>query len=151
MYFHKPGRFDSKAYAENRRAKRELVRDGNAHGTIVFCGAEPVAWCQFGPREELQRIDRKRGYNPTSPEAWRITCLFVSRGHRRLGFADLAVRKSLATMKRLGAKSVEGYPIEGKLAASFLWSGTPGLFERAGFVRVGPLGKKTWIYSLKLR
>gem|GEM_PF-1700300 len=26
----------------------------------------------------------------------------------------------------------------------------PELFERAGFARVGPLGKKSWVYSLSL-
>ena len=149
MFFHTAGRFDSRAYTRNKRAKRALVERGSAHGTIVYCGADPVGWCQFGPREELPRIDRKRGYRPTSDEAWRVTCLFVSRGHRRMGFADLAVLGSVAEMKRLGVKRVEAYPVEGKLSASFLWSGTPELFERAGFTRVGPLGRKGWVYSLE--
>jgi len=150
MFFHLSGGFDSKAYARNRQAKHELVKQGTAHGTIVYCGGRPVGSCQFGPREELPRIDGKRGYKPTSVEAWRITCLFISRGHRRMGFANLAVTSSIVEMKKLGVQRVEAYPVEGKLAASFLWSGTPDLFERAGFARVGPLGRKSWVYSLKL-
>jgi len=151
MFFHRLGKFDSRAYARNRAAKHTLVEDGKAHGTLVYCGGDPVGWCQFGPKEELPRIDGKKGYTPTSDEAWRITCLFISRGHRRMSFAEQAVRDSLAAMKKLGVRSVEAYPVEGKLSASFLWSGTPELFEGAGFTREGPLGKKSWIYSLRLR
>ena len=150
MFFHRPGTFDSNAYASNRAAKHELVTEGRAHGTIVCCGKDPVGWCQFGPREELPRIDGKRGYVPTAQDAWRITCLFISRGHRRMGFAELAVRESVLAMRKLGVSNVEAYPVEGKLSASFLWSGTPDLFEGAGFSRVGPLGRKSWVYSLEL-
>ncbi len=151
MYFHTPGKFDSSAYAENKRAKRSLVKQGKAHGTLVYCGADPVGWCQFGPKEELSRIDLKKGYAPTAEGAWRITCLFISRNHRRMGFAELAVHESVKAMKGLGVKNIEAYPVEGKLASSSLWSGTPRIFDDAGFSRVGPLGKKSWIYSLKIR
>ncbi len=151
MYFHSTGGFDSKDYAGNRRAKRSLVKEGRAHGTIVYCGEDPVGWCQFGPKEELPRVDSKKGYMPTAIDAWRITCLFISRSHRKRGFADLAVRKSVKAMKKLGVENIEAYPVEGKLSASFLWSGTTELFEGAGFSRIAPLGKKSWVYSLKTR
>ena len=150
MFYHKPGSFDSRSYAKNRSAKLALVGRGKAHGTIVRCGRDPVGWCQFGPREELPRVDRKKGYVPTAEDAWRITCLFISRGHRKLGFAELAVKESVMAMRELGVRKVEAYPVEGKLSASFLWSGTPSLFEGAGFSRVGPLGKTSWVYSLQL-
>ena len=150
MFFHAPGRFESGAYEVNRRSKRALVESAKAHGTLVYCGEAPVAWCQFGPSEELQRIDRKRGYEPTSPDAWRLTCLFVDRAHRRLGLSGVAVDESLHAMKKLGVRSVESYPVEGVLSASMLWSGTPRLFERHGFKRVARLGKTSWIYSVSL-
>jgi GNAT superfamily N-acetyltransferase len=149
MFFHKPGGFDAHAYAPNRAAKKRLVSAGRAHGIIVYCAGAPVGWCQFGPKEELPRIDRKRGYTPISESAWRITCLFIAPGHRRSGFAELAVEDSVNAMKKLGVKAVEAYPVEGR-TATFLWSGTPSLFEGSGFSRVGPLGKKSWIYSISL-
>lgn len=150
MFFHSPGSFDSKAYEENREAKRALVNGGSAHGTIVYCGDDPVGWCQFGPRDELKRVDRKRGYVPTAENPWRITCLFIAPGHRRSGFAGLAVSESVGAMQKLKVRTIEAYPVEGESNATFLWAGTPGLFEREGFKRVGPLGKKSWIYSLDL-
>jgi GNAT superfamily N-acetyltransferase len=150
MFFHKPGHFDSKAYEKNKAAKHSLVEEGRAHGTVVYCGDEPVGWCQFGPKEELTRIDKKRGYVPTAPEPWRITCLFVAPGHRRSGVAKLAVERSVSYMKKLKAKVVEAYPVEGERSATLLWMGTPGLFEGAGFKEVGPFGKSSWVYSLRL-
>lgn len=150
MFFQVTGGFKVGAYEKNKREKRGLVRRRKAHGTIVYCGGEPVGWCQFGPREELPRIDRKRGYLPTSDDAWRITCLFVARDHRRTGVAVTAVASSIEAMKSLGVASVEAYPIDGIMSATLLWSGTPELFERLGFKRVRQLGKSSSIYSLRL-
>jgi len=100
MFYHKPGRFDSRAYDENMEAKRLLTAEGKAHGTIVFCGRDPVGWCQFGPKEELSRIDRKKGYRPTSPDAWRVTCLFIAPGHQ--------VRSCDLRRERVGQGDEEG-------------------------------------------
>lgn len=150
MFYHAPGSFDSKAYENNKSAKHALVNQGRAHGTIVYCGKDPVGWCQFGPKEELARIDRKRGYVPTSVNPWRITCPFIAPGHRRFGFARLAVSESIKAIKKLKAGTIEAYPVEGESTATFLWAGTPHLFEGAGFSRIRPLGKKSWIYSLSL-
>jgi GNAT superfamily N-acetyltransferase len=150
MFFHRRGGFDAKAYQKNKEAKEALTREGRAHGTIVYCGKDPVGWCQFGPKEELSRIDGKRGYTPTAAEPWRITCLFVAPGHRRSGVAKFAVGESVRYMKKLKAKVVEAYPAEGERSATLLWMGTPGLFEGAGFKRVGPFGKNSWVYSRRL-
>ncbi len=150
MFFHSPGSFDSHAYERNRASKRALVGRGKAHGSIVYCGKDPVGWCQFGPKEELPRIDGKRGYTPTAKDAWRITCFFISRGHRRMGFAEFAVKESVRAMRKLEVGSVEAYPVEGKRSASFLWSGTPEIFEKSGFSRISPLGRTSWTYGLRL-
>jgi GNAT superfamily N-acetyltransferase len=150
MFFHRTGDFDAKAYERNKDAKESLAREGKAHGTIVYCGDQPVGWCQFGPRVELPRIDRKRKYVPTAPDPWRITCLFVAPGHRKSGVAKFAVRESVKYMKQLKAKVVEAYPVEGERSATLLWMGTPSLFEGTGFRKVSPFGKHSWIYSLSI-
>jgi hypothetical protein len=151
VFFHNEGSFNAQAYDRNRATKRALVGDGKAHGTIVLCGNDPVGWCQFGPKEELPRVDGKRGYTSVAKNAWRVTCLYISRGHRRMGFAELAVKESVKAMKKLGVRTIEAYPVEGKRAASFLWSGTPEIFEASDFSRVAPLGKTSWLYARHLR
>jgi GNAT superfamily N-acetyltransferase len=150
MFYHEPGGFDPGAYERNKKAKQVLVERRKAHGTLVYCSEEPVGWCQFGPKEELTRVDRKKGYSQTSPRPWRVTCFFIAPGHRRQGMAEFALRETIRALKKLGVKDVEAYPVEGKVTASSLWSGTPGLFEAEGFQRVAPLGKKSWVYSLRL-
>ena len=148
MYYHRPGKFVSSAYERNREAKHALVKEGGAHGTIVYCGREPVGWCQFGPGEELARIDKKRGYAPTAEDPRRITCLFVAPGHRGSGLARLAIAESVRAMRELGVRTIEAYPVEGESEASSLWAGTPQLYESAGFSQVRRLGKRNWIYTL---
>lgn len=151
MFFHRAGKFEARAYEKNREAKRVLVNRGMAHGTLVYCGNDPVGWCQFGPREELTRVDGKRGYAPVAEDAWRVTCLFITPGHRRSGLAKLAVAESVKAMGKLGAETVEAYPVEGESSSTLLWSGTPHLFEASGFSRARPLGRKSWIYTRDLR
>lgn len=68
----------------NRVEKRELVERGCAHGILVYADGAPVGWCQYGPREELPRIDNTRKYRGLAPECgtvklWRITCFAVLR------------------------------------------------------------------------
>ena len=91
--------FGAKAYEQNREAKHALVRQGRAHGTLVYCAGEPVGWCQFGPGAELGRVDRKRGRAPTAEDPWRITRLFIAPGNRRAGLARLAVNESVEATK----------------------------------------------------
>ncbi len=148
MFYHSPGKFEAGAYDDNREAKRALTREGRAHGTLVYCGKEPVGWCQFGPKEELPRIDRKRGYTPVTDNPWRITCLFVAPGHRRSGIARFAVVESLKAMWEK-AGTIEAYPAEGERSPTLLWAGTPRMYEDLGFTRIRPLGKGSWIYAIK--
>jgi hypothetical protein len=44
----------------NRLAFRDLVLSGGARGVIAFNGDEPIGWCNFGPREDFQRLVASR-------------------------------------------------------------------------------------------
>ena len=139
----------------NKEKKRQLMQGGRAHGVIVTDGGVPVGWCQFGPKEELPRIDGWRGYvAPADPSLWRITCFFVDRGHRHVGVARVALAAALKSMEKSGVELVEAYPVEvgrKRTSASLLWSGTPSLFESFGFKRVQKLGKSTWVMQRRLK
>ncbi|HLE65111.1 MAG TPA: GNAT family N-acetyltransferase [Candidatus Bathyarchaeia archaeon] len=132
----------------NRKDKREWVREGRSHGIIVYKGRTPVGWCQYGPREELPRIDAGRNYRkvePLSPEKrlWRITCFFVDKDHRGKGIANTALRATLESIGKQGGGIVEAYPVVSKkiLAESqWIWFGTPGMFKREKFKPVAQLG-----------
>ena len=134
-----------------RRAAKELrVREGTTHAALVYAGADCVGWAQFGSPGELPAIKNRKAYEAALdrlPE-WRITCLFVGKGHRKRGVAETAIKGALAEIARLGGGTVEGYPedVAGRRASgSFLWNGTLGMFERLGFAPVRKIGKHNWV------
>jgi GNAT superfamily N-acetyltransferase len=143
--FH-PKRPEKNPSAEGARAyKKQLVQEGRAHAALVFDGDTCVAWCQFGPPEELPRIyHRKEVESKMEAPDWRITCIFVDRDYRKRGLSFFALNGALALIKDLGGGVVESYPqdTEGnKVSNSFLYNGTRGIFEKAGFSYEGKKGK----------
>ena len=140
----------------NKRDKKALVRKGRSHAILVYDRERPVGWCQYGPKEELPRIDAGRGYKKIGPPGtdgriWRITCFFTDREYRGKGVSKAALRGALESIRRRGGGIVESYPVvSGKMAAvaEWRWFGTPSMFEREGFTRVGPLGN-TWVLMRK--
>lgn len=132
----------------NRRDKERFVREGKAHAILVYEGGVPVGWCQYGPKEELPRIDQGRFYRKVKKSdagrpLWRITCFFVDRRYRRKGVAKAGLAAALASIRKKGGGTVEAYPVVSKKMAAvpeWLWFGTPSMFERQGFRKVAPLG-----------
>lgn len=148
MFYHREGPVrglqEPQRIEKNRRDHRDLVRRGRAHGVLVYDGEQAVGWCQFGPREELPRLERGRTYRvlalpgPSGP-LWRITCFFVDRPYRRRGVSGIALRAALRTIARHGGGTVEAYPATHPRAVS-IWFGTVGMFRREGFRTVAPFG-----------
>jgi GNAT superfamily N-acetyltransferase len=151
MAFHAEG-VGKRPAAENRAAKERRVRAGRAHAALVYDGDACVGWCQFGPTDELPRIKHRRAYEAeleALPD-WRITCFFVSKGHRAKGVAAIALAGALDEIARLGGGTVESYPedVDGRsTSGSFLHNGTLAMFERAGFARRRRIGKHRWVVS----
>jgi hypothetical protein len=136
---------------KNHRALKEaMVRDGRTHAALVYAAADCVGWAQYGSPAELPAIKNRKEYEATLDRLpdWRITCLFVGKGHRRQGVAEAAVAGAVEQIAGLGGGTVEGYPedVAGrKVSGSFLWNGTLRMFERLGFERVRKLGKHKWV------
>ena len=152
MWYH--GKESADDSPEAKRAAKECrVREGRAHASLVFRGAECVGWCQFGPPDELPRIHNQRAYlasGPTLPD-WRITCFFSGKGRRGAGVASAALAGAIEQIKALGGGLIEGYPedIAGrKASASFLFNGALHMFERLGFERSRKIGKHKWVVTL---
>ncbi len=131
----------------NRREKRELVEKGCAHGILVYANGEPVGWCQYGPREELPRIDNTVKYRKLTLEngtgkLWRITCFVVDRKYRRRGVARAALKAALGAIRNKGGGLVEAYPVsKTDQGSNYMYCGTVSMFEKAGFKTVAPLGE----------
>jgi GNAT superfamily N-acetyltransferase len=145
VWFHPDG--PERTELGNRGYKQLLVEEGRAHAALVLDGDDAVAWCQYGPVEELPGIYHRKEVEAHAGPApdYRITCLFVDRRYRRSGVAAVAVGGALELIGRAGGGLVQAYPQDTapgqKVSASFLYSGTRHLFEQAGFRYDRPKGK----------
>jgi hypothetical protein len=110
MWYHAKEKDVDDSPASKRKAKECRVREGRAHASLVFDGANCVGWCQFGSPQELPRIHNERAYlasKPTLPD-WRITCFFSGKGHRGKGVASAALEGAIEQIKKLGGGRIEG-------------------------------------------
>ncbi len=134
-----------KRAARNRQQRRKLVEDGCSHGILVYSKGEPMGWCQYGPTEELPRIDNNRSYRSLARESgterqWRITCFTVDKKHRERGVASAALKAALQAIRDKGGGLVEAYPII-RRGAYREYLGTVSMFQKEGFKVVAPFGK----------
>jgi GNAT superfamily N-acetyltransferase len=142
----------------NEADKKRLVAAGRSHAVLVYDGARAIGWCQYGPAEELPRIDAGRFYRKFAPAVpnsrlWRITCFFVDRAYRRKGVATVALEAALESIKSQGGGVVEAFPVVSKRMAAvpeWLWFGTPSMFEKFGFRRIAPLGSSRELVRLRV-
>ncbi len=167
MHFHPPRGLPKNKWlptraergVRNRGEKRELVERGCAHGILVYAKGEPVGWCQYGPREELPRIDNSRKYRGLVPEGateklWRITCFAVLKKYRKRGVASAALKAALETIRNKGGGLVEGYPItrwESYAFGNESTNGTASMFAKEGFKAVASFGGTRFSTHLLMR
>jgi hypothetical protein len=91
--------------------KRKLVEEDRAHAALVFDGDTCVAWCQFGPPQELPNIyHRKEVESKMTMPDWRITCIFVDNEYRKKDLSFFALSGALELIKNSGGGVVESYP-----------------------------------------
>ena len=153
MHYHRPRplpesqRLHStvKRAARNRRQKKELVEKGCSHGILVYLDGKPVGWCQYGPTEELPRIDSNREYRALVQECgveklWRITCFVVDKRHRKRRVATAALKAALRAIRERGGGLIEAYPMI-RFGGYRDWFGTVSMFRKQGFKVVAPFGK----------
>ena len=129
----------------NHREKRKLVNKGQSHGILVYAKGEPIGWCQYGPKQELPRVDntqkyRKLALDNSKDKLWRITCFVVKKNYRRRGVASLALKAALEAIRKKGGGLIEAYPVsKTDQGSNYFYPGKVTMFEKPGFKLVGPL------------
>jgi len=123
-----------------KAAFRAGIEEGRVQGMLAFAGEEAVGWCSLGPREDFPRLLRSRVLQrERAGPSWAITCLFLARSARRQGLGIRLLEAAAHHAFAAGAEEVEGYPVRvapgARMSASFVWTGTPAMFDRAGFKR----------------
>lgn len=124
----------------NKAAFKAIVAAGPAPGVLAYSGAEPVGWCAVAPREIHQRLENSRILARVDQQpVWSVTCFFVAKPFRRAGVSVQLLEAAVAHAVKLGAKIVEGYPVEPKkdpMPDVFAWTGISSAFRKAGFKEV---------------
>lgn len=120
--------------AEQNLALREsLFERGELDGYLAYEGREPVAWCQVGRRDRLEKLTRTLALEP-DPSVWAITCFAVAPRARGRGVASTLLARVLADLARRGVRRVEAFPRRGEeLDAADLWNGPAAMYAAAGF------------------
>ena len=109
----------SRGKGGNRKAFRELVRDGTETGILAYADGEPVGWCALAPRGQYPR-------------------LFIARKFRRQELSTKLLNAAVDFARARGAMIVEGYPHETRNATPdvFVYTGLVSAFRKAGFKEV---------------
>ena len=124
----------------NRAALQALWTAGEPLGLLAYADKLPVGWVSVAPQSQFAHFQTSRALRPApaQQQVWCISCLFVAAGWRRQGLSAALVRAARDWALAQGAGRVEGYPVTPRSANAapvFLWTGTPGPFEAAGFER----------------
>ncbi|HCB03306.1 MAG TPA: GNAT family N-acetyltransferase [Nocardioides sp.] len=144
----------------NRDFKRRMVEAGIAHAALVYDGADAVAWAEYGTPCELPNIHHRKQYDAESvdPPDYRITCINVTKSHRKQGYGRLALRGAVDLIAQAGGGVVEGYPHDmatrdpaKKMSDSFLYNLTRKTYEDAGFTYVRPKGQQNCVMTMVVK
>jgi hypothetical protein len=114
-----------------------LVNSGCVPGVLAYIGTEPVGWCAVAPREAYPALQRSSSRKPVDERAvWSISCVYVSRSHRRRHLSTELIKAAVAYVGTQGGRIVEGYPVPPKrdvASTNYAFTGFATAFEEAGF------------------
>ena len=147
QFWRTPGSNWSNTTADDNRADlRALAERGPAPGLVALRDGKAVGWVGLGPREDFGRLARSRTI-PQLPGdgVWVVNCFVVAKTARRSGVAQTLLDGAIAYAREHGARTLEGYPVltgGTRISSASVYTGTAGMFERAGFVTVAPTTSK---------
>lgn len=130
--------FSANGNAGNRAALTALAEANAPLGLLAYDGGEPVGWASLAPRRDFPRLLRSpvlKLDEPADDSVWSVPCFFIARDRRGTGVASALLQAAVAQARQHGAGFLEGYPtqVDGRAPNAELFTGTPSLFEKAGF------------------
>ncbi len=140
-----------------RKAFRECVLKGKAHGILAFAKSEPVGWCSIGPRNDFPLLQKSKTYKQDDlDDVWSVTCFFIHRNWRRRGLSRGLLKAAVEAMRKRGVGVVEAYPVtttkDGRrIGSSMAWTGPLAIYEELGFKVVQTTNPRRPLVRLQLR
>lgn len=107
-------------------------------GVLAYLDGEPVGWAALHPRAQTTFARNRKIPHVDDRDVWSLWCFRVRPGHRGQGVMHHLIDGAVEIARAAGAPVVEGYPVDNKGARvdlTMAYTGTRGLFERAGFVK----------------
>ncbi len=141
MFYRRTGPVSISAAAApaNKAQLRDVVDHGTTPGLLGYVAGEPAGWISLGPREDYGKLRRSRVMKPVDDaEVWSIVCTYVDKAHRGTGVQHRLLAAAIDFARDNGVRLLEAYPVD-KPARShddFMFFGSRGLYERAGFHEV---------------
>ncbi|MEI2778141.1 MAG: GNAT family N-acetyltransferase [Tetrasphaera sp.] len=132
------------AEREHRLRMQTQGETEESTGLVTYLGEQPVGWCAVQPRAAYGGLVRGqrvpwdgREEDKADPTVWAVTCFVTRTGYRRQGIASALALAAVEHAHRLGARAIEGYPINTTAAIlAEMHVGTIGMFLRAGLAEV---------------
>ena len=142
MWWRLPAKaFDAGVTGGNQAAMQALVEDGREPGLLaVDDSGAPMGWVSVAPRGEFGRVERSPVLKPVDDRpAWSVVCFYIPRSQRGQGVGQALLAGAVEHCRNRGASLVEGYPVDPSrksFNAAGLYTGTVGMFSKAGFTEV---------------
>jgi GNAT superfamily N-acetyltransferase len=143
MYFRARGRSWANSSAASNRADLEDLTTkadesgGVAPGLVAYRDGAAIGWVSLGPREDYERLAFSKMLRPVDDRpVWSIVCFVVAGRQRGKGVATALLDAAVAYARERGAGTLEAYPVHesrGRISSASAYTGTQGMFERAGF------------------
>lgn len=132
------GEYDKSKGDGNKRKMRDLVIANEPIGVLAFDGDTAVAWCAVAQRDKYVRLEKSRSLKPIDDQpVWSISCFFIAKEYRMQGLSVPLLLAAVDYAARMGARIIEGYPVEpkgNKMPDVFAWTGILSTYLKAGFV-----------------
>ena len=127
----------------------DRVAEGVPIGLLAYRDGQPVAWCSVAPRPTFRRLGGPESAPKDKDAVWSLVCFFVHRSARGQGMTERLLHAAIAYARDKGGKVLEAYPVDPE-SPSYHFMGVVGLFETAGFEKVGRAGSRRYVVRLPL-
>ena len=113
-FYDTPGdHWDSTARAgpQNRAARAERIRSGQAHGLLALADGKVVGWCNAQARSSFRNMRRYTVVIEDPTElVGSIMCFLVAPGYRGKGVGTTLLNAACHKFRKEGLNVAEGYP-----------------------------------------
>jgi GNAT superfamily N-acetyltransferase len=141
IYYRRSGKVpvNKEAAPQNKQQLCDLVSSGVVPGLVGFVDGAPAGWISLGPREDYAKLKRSPIMKPVDDEkVWSVVCTYVARAFRGQGVQHRLLDAGVRYARDQGVRILEAYPVDKPMRSDddFMFFGSRGLYEKAGFVEV---------------